>query len=668
VFTWIKTLHQAVIARLTAYWRKREVVQVLKVTHLQDLTNSPVSLHPLIRAQHAVEIDGIMAGRLNMVDRRTVANTGLPISFTRVNTPVAKQTPITLRRFSRTPVPARAINLTKAGLLALQWKVRAIEGIADSDDPDVMRRCQIVTNCLQKPNNDDSFRSWIEQILTDFLVYGMGCSETQANPFDDRPVKMWPTDANTIQIVTRWTEDMADQLPRYVQMLPFTTTTQSGVQLFDDELWTIRDNIATDSPFGTGCLEIAYRSVIDLLGAQRMAGIAGSDQLGRQIFWWSGAIPPTTMQDMRGYLQNELEGMARVGMVGGGPKPEVITIDPVSIEDLLLPWQEMLIRMIANSFNISPLALALERDVNKSTGEVMDDRDFRSCIVPVAKRFQESLTRHIIHKKCGWEDLEFVFLGTEDPDTQTKLEILEARYQASAITGNDMNEALGYKRIDSPFADMTQIELVILQASVQGMQQQAAAAQQQQQPGLQHPGMPQGNTFSQPAGLAAPSSKVQSPTVPKVTVPKAPKVAVPKIPRLGGALSAAAIADMSKAYIKALQLSRVLPKSTIVLADEMEQEQPGVLQQLTDEVWEYFEHLAELEIENSKTKKATLSKKWLGLAKKRYSKDAKRLKDLQKNGGLESLAPVTASGTTQKPVKSPRRRQQSRTTQGQLRY
>jgi hypothetical protein len=647
VFKIFKEIRLSIQARFVAYWRKREIIRVSNQMFAYDLAHSPVHLHTAIRAQHRVELSQIRAGKLAFIDRRTQANTGIPLTMQRVNQPVVKQTPFSLRMFSRTPIPSRAINIVKAGLLALEWDVEAIEDEGDSDDADLKERCKLAKACFRKPNNDDSFREWMEQLIGDFLVYGMGAAEIRNNPFDNRPVMMWAFNANDLQIVPEWKAESADTMPRYAQVVPGQSAMTPGYML-DEDVMLVRDNIATDTPFGTGCLEIAHNAVRDLLSVQRMAGIAGSDQLGRQIFWWNGAVAPSAASDLRDYLQGELEGMARVGVIAGMTKPDIVDIKPVDIADLLLEWQEMLIRMIAAAFNMSAMSLNVERDVNRATGEVLDDKDFRTAIVPVAKRFQESFTRRIIHQKMGWDDIRFVFRGTEDPDVETKLEILSQRWTSNACTGNDINRALGIKPIKSPFADMTQFELILMQAAMQ--QGLKSPPQPGGDPGVGAPGTNEG-TFSQPAGVAQHTAPALSaPQQGRLSAPKAPAAPTlkqPQLPRLRQ-FSAEQIANMHPAYIKALQQQGMLPQSGIGLADDLNQEQPNVLQQMSEQAWEYLESLAKHEINEagSTTRKSKLSKKWTGLAKTRYGKNARRVKQLTP----ASLHAASSGGSAQKNV------------------
>src|SRR3954452_2435705 len=78
-----------------------------------------------------------------------------------------KATPANLRRFAETPVARKAINTIKDRIAGMRWRVqprhgRAIDGLVDG-----ALRVQILTENLDAPNPDDSFRSMTEQVLED---------------------------------------------------------------------------------------------------------------------------------------------------------------------------------------------------------------------------------------------------------------------------------------------------------------------------------------------------------------------------------------------------------------------------------------------------------------------------------------------------------------------
>ena len=105
--------------------------------------------------------------------------------------PYIKPTPVNLRNFSRTPYARRAINAIKNPVAMLEWEVAPIRGVKENDE--LKRQIEVATTCLERPNNDDSFRSLIEQVLEDVMC-GAGAIEHQVSGDKTRPLWMWPVD------------------------------------------------------------------------------------------------------------------------------------------------------------------------------------------------------------------------------------------------------------------------------------------------------------------------------------------------------------------------------------------------------------------------------------------------------------------------------------------
>ena len=61
-------------------------------------------------------------------------------------------------------------------------------------------------------------------------------------------------------------------------------------------------------------------------------------------------------------------------------KPEVLRFAGGTDADLRLEWQQFLIRMIANAFDLPAMMLGLESDVNRSTAGEMADEAFQSAV------------------------------------------------------------------------------------------------------------------------------------------------------------------------------------------------------------------------------------------------------------------------------------------------
>ncbi len=289
-------------------------------------------------------------------------------SLRRQQTPLLKMSPYNLRRMSRTPVPRRAMNMIKGAIISLTADVRPIEGVEVKDKKEQAERIRIAKQIFHHPNNDDSLQTFTEQGLEDYLVLRCIRGRKLGLTVDPRrPLKMWPVNVESIRLMPAWTESTPD-MPRYVQMTGLKGE-RGALAFYDDEMMYLKDNPSTDNPFGLGCMEIAFQSVNDFLGVQGMSGRAGTDQVHKTWLWWLSPQPDTTMQIVRRHIQNDLEGQAKISLISGAPKPDVVEVSPVVIEDLLIPWQEMLIRMIANGFNMSAMALGIEHDINRAVGE-----------------------------------------------------------------------------------------------------------------------------------------------------------------------------------------------------------------------------------------------------------------------------------------------------------
>jgi hypothetical protein len=445
----------------------RDVTRVLKLTHAQELMGAPRNEWPLMVRRQTEEIRAVSSGQMDIIDRRSWQYPYLPESLHRLNQPVLKNTPYNLRRFSETPVPRRAINLIKNAVLSLDWQITPIND-EDDQDPDRELRIRILTESLKRPNNDESFRDVIEAALEDWIIGGYACIEPRLTPYYKRPFKMWAVDGSTIRRHLDWTESTPDR-PKWAQMTGLKG--ERGIVTFkQNELIYIRDNVRTSTPFGLGKLEVAFNVVNYFLGAQDMSGKAGSDQVHKTWLWWEQSINPAHLQTVRRHIINELEGQAKVSLMAGAKKPEVIDVQAVKPEDLLLDWQEFLIRIIACAFDISPQSLGLERDVNRNTAQVMAYADWRNAVVPAAKRFEEALNRQLVHGFLKWKDIQFGFIGLEDPDSMVKAQLQRIKYMMDAITPDEIREEDDRPPLPGGWGRMTMMQkMAIMQANLAKM-------------------------------------------------------------------------------------------------------------------------------------------------------------------------------------------------------
>jgi HK97 family phage portal protein len=371
--------------------------------------------------------------------RRTLP---LPSIFNAYGPPgeiMPKPTAYNLRRFSEIPVARRAINCIKDRIAGMRWRIQPCQGMSLDEIPLGAERAQILTKNFHAPNPDDSFRSFCEQVVEDIIVGGFGAVEVQSSGDEKCPLLLWPVDGASIRMNLDW--DGSPEGKRYMQF-----TDQSGaksqIALNDDELSYIRLNPRTHTPFGLGRLEVAFETINSFLGAHRYASRLASNTVVQYALWLQDLTPEHHERLIR-WWQDEIEGTGRVPILSVESKPEVLRFGGGTDADLRLQWQEFLLRVIADAFDLPPFYLGVEADVNRSTAEEYNDLAFRQAIVPTARLLAEHLTRDAIQKRLGWDDLEFVFAELEAQDPLEEAQIQQILLQNGVLTVNEVRRMRG---------------------------------------------------------------------------------------------------------------------------------------------------------------------------------------------------------------------------------
>jgi HK97 family phage portal protein len=371
--------------------------------------------------------------------RKTLA---LPSILSPVHFPgqlMPKPTPGNLRRFAETPVVRRAINLIKDRVAAMDWQVRVRRGVRREDADDAENRLSALRRVLEEPNEADSFRTLMEQVIEDALTGGYGAIEMELTGDDARPAMLWAVDGASIRMNARW--DGRPDSPRYAQAAAGQFES-SAVALRDDQLMYVRMNPRSFTPFGLGPLEVAFETVNEFLCAHRFAGKLAANSVAQYALWLNEATPAQHDRLIR-WWQDEIEGTGRVPLLSTEQKPEVLRFAQGTDADLRLAWQEFLIRMVANAFGLPPMLLGLEGDVNRSTAVELADEAFRGAILPMAQLMAGHITRDLFAKCIGWREFEFVFNDLNARDEQTELAVQVELLKAGVLTVDEVRAMRG---------------------------------------------------------------------------------------------------------------------------------------------------------------------------------------------------------------------------------
>jgi hypothetical protein len=392
-----------------------------------------------------------------------------------------KPIPRNLRYFAKTPYARRAINAIKNPVGSLEWEVVPVKGADKSKELD--RQIELVTYCLEHPNTDDNWHSFCHALVEDVLM-GAGAYEQQVSGDPLRPLWIWPVDGLTIQIYAGWAGGKDEA--RYMQVVGYGDRLGTGaasVNLRNDELVYIRPNPNTSTPFGLGPLEVAFTSISRILGVSEFAGNVASNarpSIGIDLGEGAG---PAELQAFRQYWTNDVEGrgiMPVFGLPGSVNEktssstrgPTILRLYPEGDNGLYLKYQEFLKREIATAFDLSPQNLGVEKDVNRATAEVAEDRDWDAAIKPMASLVAGHVSRETIQGKLGFSQLEFKFVGLDREDEQATAVINQMRYHTNTLTPNEIRAKYGEEPSDNSFADLLYVDHEVALAAARSLGQQ----------------------------------------------------------------------------------------------------------------------------------------------------------------------------------------------------
>jgi hypothetical protein len=396
--------------------------------------------------------------------------TGFGQPGTQIRRVAYKPTPKNLRYFSRTPMARRAINTIKNPISQMAWKIVPKDDVTENSE--IKRQCQLVTDCLNAPNNDDNFHTFVEQIIEDIMC-GAGAAEIGRSTDPLRPVWLWPVDGLSIQMFPAWAGGRSEA--RYLQTIGYGSYASmgqgDGIKLRNDELIYIRPNPTTATPFGFGPLEIAFNSITRLLTTGDFAGkVAGNALPGFLLDL--GEVTPDYVRTFRKYWSDDVEGNGTVPivateMVGDASTPNkargatVQRLYPEGDSALYLAYQEFLRSEIAAAFDISNMNLNVERDVNRSTAEVMEDRDWDGAIKPCANLVAQHFQRDLIEGTFGFSQIKFMWEGIDREDEEATSKILGSYFDRSIFTVNNILAKLGEPPAEHQWGDMCHADIEI---------------------------------------------------------------------------------------------------------------------------------------------------------------------------------------------------------------
>ena len=352
-----------------------------------------------------------------------------------------KPTAGNLRRLAETPAARRAINAIKDRIACMDWRIEArpgMEAVDAEEMQDRMERAVRLRAAFHTPNATDSFRSLIEPVIEDVLVGGFGAIEVESGD-EALPVRLYTVDGATIQVNPAWSGD--PEVPRYAQVSGRAGGAEQTV-LLDRELVYLRLNPRSHTVFGLGKMEVAFESINSFLSSHRYAARQAGNGTVQYALWLKDRTPEQHERLTR-WWQEEVEGSGHTPVLSSEEPPEVIRLAGTTDAELRLAWQQFLLVMIANAFDLPAMLLGVTNDVNRSTASELADEAFQNAVVPLARLIADHLTRDVIAKRLGWTDLQFVWSELESRDEATEVSIQLQLLNAGVLTVEEVRAMRG---------------------------------------------------------------------------------------------------------------------------------------------------------------------------------------------------------------------------------
>jgi hypothetical protein len=185
-------------------------------------------------------------------------------------------------------------------------------------------------------------------------------------------------------------------------------------------------------------------------------------------FWRSGSMPeliitvpdswtPRQIATFQGHFDAVLSGQlslkSKVRFVPGGMKP--FDIKNASGESLWSQRDELLVRLCCYAFSVSPTPFIHQN--NRATANASQEQAEEEGLFQLMSYWKDDIMDTIIQDKCGFEDIEFVFLPRSEPDQNKQASIHQVQIDEGIRTRNDARGELGLEPI--PGGDVMTVKM-----------------------------------------------------------------------------------------------------------------------------------------------------------------------------------------------------------------
>lgn len=291
----------------------------------------------------------------------------------------------------------------------------------------------------QHPNTKDDEGSFRSQVTEDLVVGDCGVWEIRKTSDTDRPFFLYPTDGFTMSFVL----DGQGSDIGYMQKVTdnIQSVPENYVPFKNDEIIYLKKHAVTNTPYGLSPIEVAFKQIKVLTDTFDYSAEVASNAVPKFMANIKG-LQKDVLDAYRVYFQQECMGTPNLPIVSADDV-SAVQISPVSEEATYKEYQQFVMCIIAQAFNIPAEKVGVTKSNDRSKTTEIDETLIAETITPYLNVLVAGINRTLAI--CGYDFItaSAVYQETENQRT-TNLSLIKQQWTGDMITYNEMRVLMGY--------------------------------------------------------------------------------------------------------------------------------------------------------------------------------------------------------------------------------
>jgi len=324
-----------------------------------------------------------------------------------------------------------AIDIRRGQVAVAEWDILP----ADPEKPYSQSLQAQVKRLFDTPNpTRNSFRSLTEPVVEDILVLDAGCIEKVRN-YRGQIVQLWTVDGGEIRVAKYW--DGAPDVPRYF----WYPDGQVRATWLNEDFVYVMSRPATHRVVGLSSMEVLKMTIDRELGADAYNSRQVQSAAPDGMLDLGEGVRPDKVEKFRSYWATEIAGKGAMAIIGGGKNSKFVPFRMSNRDMQFAEWQNYLLRKTALVFQLSAMDLNAVTDVNRATGNVLQENTEDRGLRPLLGLVADYYTREIVWDEgFGGSDnnLRFAFTKLNQRESLDAAKVQQI--QAGGVPTRAVNE------------------------------------------------------------------------------------------------------------------------------------------------------------------------------------------------------------------------------------